>query len=261
METTNQTNEQFRWNYWIDGTIPPSNSIGYHKTMKHEHENIYDNSKCLTSSSSSTTSNFYDHIKQFEPISINSHHHQQSLDSRLKLAKIFLESKFLWNEFNKLGTEMIVTKVGRRAFPTFQVKVRGLEPEVNYILMMDFVPVDDKRYRYSFHRFEFILISITFKSIFYLFSSAWLVAGKGDPYTPPRVHIHQDSPTKGINWMKQIVSFDKLKLTNNQLDENGHVCALKCEIFTVIITLFYFVDNPQFYASLPTSVSHNLPRC
>lgn len=23
--------------------------------------------------------------------------------------------------------------------------------------------------------------------------------------------------------MKQIVSFDKLKLTNNQLDENGHV--------------------------------------
>ena len=23
--------------------------------------------------------------------------------------------------------------------------------------------------------------------------------------------------------MKQVVSFDKLKLTNNQLDENGHV--------------------------------------
>ena len=39
----------------------------------------------------------------------------------------------------------------RRMFPTFQVKVFGLDPESEYILMMDFVPVDDKRYRYAFH--------------------------------------------------------------------------------------------------------------
>lgn len=40
----------------------------------------------------------------------------------------------------------------RRAFPTFQIKIRGMDPDENYILMMDFVPVDDKRYRYAFHR-------------------------------------------------------------------------------------------------------------
>ena len=50
-----------------------------------------------------------------------------------------------------------------------------------------------------------------------------MVAGKADPVSPPRVHIHPDSPATGAQWMKQVISFDKLKLTNNQLDDNGHV--------------------------------------
>uniref|UniRef100_W5LMI9 T-box transcription factor 1 n=1 Tax=Astyanax mexicanus TaxID=7994 RepID=W5LMI9_ASTMX len=116
-----------------------------------------------------------------------------------------LEMKALWDEFNQLGTEMIVTKAGRRMFPTFQVKIFGMDPMADYMLLMDFQPVDDKRYRYAFH------------------SSSWLVAGKADPATPGRVHYHPDSPAKGAQWMKQIVSFDKLKLTNNLLDDNGHI--------------------------------------
>lgn len=32
-----------------------------------------------------------------------------------------LEARPLWEEFHQLGTEMIVTKAGRRMFPTFQV--------------------------------------------------------------------------------------------------------------------------------------------
>ncbi|XP_024430290.2 T-box transcription factor TBX10 [Desmodus rotundus] len=116
-----------------------------------------------------------------------------------------LEMKALWEEFNQLGTEMIVTKAGRRMFPTFQVKILGMDSLADYALLMDFVPLDDKRYRYAFH------------------SSAWLVAGKADPATPGRVHFHPDSPAKGAQWMRQIVSFDKLKLTNNLLDDNGHI--------------------------------------
>ncbi|GBM91723.1 T-box transcription factor TBX1 [Araneus ventricosus] len=116
-----------------------------------------------------------------------------------------LETKSLWDEFNELGTEMIVTKAGRRMFPTFQVKIYGMDPMADYIVMMDFVPVDDKRYRYAFH------------------SSSWVVAGKADPNMPPRMHVHPDSPAKGAQWMKQVISFDKLKLTNNQMDDNGHI--------------------------------------
>ncbi|XP_076257138.1 T-box transcription factor 1 isoform X2 [Rhynchophorus ferrugineus] len=135
----------------------------------------------------------------------NTAHNKNSISPTLSNAGALLEMKHLWDEFHSLGTEMIVTKAGRRMFPTFQVKLCGLDLHAEYMLMMDFVPVDDKRYRYAFH------------------SSSWVVAGKADPVSPPRIHVHPDSPATGAQWMKQTVSFDKLKLTNNQLDDNGHI--------------------------------------
>ncbi|XP_069136138.1 T-box transcription factor TBX10-like [Argopecten irradians] len=130
---------------------------------------------------------------------------KKPLHAKLLNVTAHLEMKSLWDEFDELGTEMIVTKAGRRMFPTFQVRMYGLDPMAEYMVMMDFVPCDDKRYRYSFH------------------SSSWVVAGKADPHMPGRIHVHPDSPAKGAQWMKQIVSFDKLKLTNNLMDDNGHI--------------------------------------
>lgn len=74
-------------------------------------------------------------------------------------AAVILETKQLWDKFHEQGTEMIVTKTGRRMFPTFQVRVCGLDPQAMYIMMMDFVPVDDKRYRYSFHRWVLSMVN------------------------------------------------------------------------------------------------------
>jgi T-box protein 1 len=37
------------------------------------------------------------------------------------------------------------------------------------------------------------------------------------------VHAHSESPAPGAHWMRQVISFEKLKLTNNQLDANGYV--------------------------------------
>ncbi|XP_034024647.1 T-box transcription factor TBX1-B [Thalassophryne amazonica] len=119
--------------------------------------------------------------------------------------RVQLEMHELWRQFDQLGTEMIVTKAGRRMFPTFQVRISGMDPATEYILLMDFIPVDDKRYRYAFH------------------SSSWLVAGRADVAAPSRMHFHPDSPARGTQWMKQTVSFDTLKLTNNLLDDNGHM--------------------------------------
>lgn len=79
-------------------------------------------------------------------------HQQQQLHPALGTAGVILETKPLWDKFHEQGTEMIVTKTGRRMFPTFQVRLYGLDPQANYIMLMDFVPVDDKRYRYAFHR-------------------------------------------------------------------------------------------------------------
>ncbi|XP_033970366.1 T-box transcription factor TBX1-A [Trematomus bernacchii] len=119
--------------------------------------------------------------------------------------RVQLEMHVLWQQFDQLGTEMIVTKAGRRMFPTFQVQISGMDPTAEYVLLMDFIPVDDKRYRYAFH------------------SSSWLVAGRADVIAPSRMHFHPDSPACGAQWMKQTVSFDTLKLTNNLLDYNGHM--------------------------------------
>ncbi len=53
--------------------------------------------------------------------------------------------------------------------------------------------------------------------------SRWMVAGKADPEMPKRMYIHPDSPATGEQWMQKVVSFHKLKLTNNISDKHGFV--------------------------------------
>lgn len=53
--------------------------------------------------------------------------------------------------------------------------------------------------------------------------SRWMVAGKADPEMPKRMYIHPDSPSTGEQWMQKVVSFHKLKLTNNISDKHGYV--------------------------------------
>ncbi|KAK1896249.1 T-box transcription factor TBX20 [Dissostichus eleginoides] len=124
-----------------------------------------------------------------------------------EMAKISccLETKELWDKFHDLGTEMIITKSGRRMFPTIRVSFSGVDQDSKYIVLMDIVPVDNKRYRYAYHR------------------SSWLVAGKADPPLPARLYVHPDSPFTGEQLVKQMVSFEKVKLTNNELDQHGHI--------------------------------------
>lgn len=95
-------------------------------------------------------------------------------------------------------------------FPTLRVSFSGLEPTSNYVVMMDIVPVDKKRYRYAYHR------------------SCWLVAGKADPPPKSQLYTHPDAPFTGEQLMKQTVSFEKLKLTNNTQDKNGQVSQTYC---------------------------------
>ena len=37
-------------------------------------------------------------------------------------------------------------------FPILQVKISGMDPGATYLLMVDFIPLDDKRYRYAFYK-------------------------------------------------------------------------------------------------------------
>lgn len=56
-----------------------------------------------------------------------------------------------------------------------------------------------------------------------------MVAGKAEPAMPGRLYVHPDSPATGAHWMRQLVSFQKLKLTNNHLDPFGHVREAFCK--------------------------------
>ena len=58
-------------------------------------------------------------------------------------------------------------------------------------------------------------------------SSRWMVAGKADPEMPKRMYIHPDSPSTGEQWMQKVVSFHKLKLTNNISDKHGFVSTVR----------------------------------
>ncbi|KAH8357332.1 hypothetical protein KR200_006488 [Drosophila serrata] len=120
-----------------------------------------------------------------------------------------LETKELWDKFHELGTEMIITKSGRRMFPTVRVSFSGplrqIQPPDRYAVLLDIVPLDSRRYRYAYHR------------------SSWLVAGKADPPPPARIYAHPDSPISPEALRKQVVSFEKVKLTNNEMDKSGQV--------------------------------------
>lgn len=58
------------------------------------------------------------------------------------------------------------------------------------------------------------------------YSSQWMVAGAGDPQPSPSTFVHGDSPASGNMWESQgVISFDKLKLTNNRSSiVQGQIC-------------------------------------
>ncbi|KAM7369167.1 hypothetical protein PAMP_013460 [Pampus punctatissimus] len=88
-------------------------------------------------------------------------------------------------------------------FPHCRVSLSGLQPFANYVIMMDMVPVDSFKYKWKMEQ--------------------WEVAAKAEPQPPHRTYMHPDSPATGGHWMKQSLSFLKMKLTNNTLDQHGHI--------------------------------------
>lgn len=93
-------------------------------------------------------------------------------------------------------------------FPAIEICLEGLNAKAKYVVLMDVVPLDDCKYQYS--------------------DSKWMAVGKADHHPgvglpPSRYYIHPDSPATGGHWMKKSNSFRKVKITNNCLDDNGHV--------------------------------------
>ncbi|XP_004591174.1 T-box transcription factor TBX21 [Ochotona princeps] len=116
--------------------------------------------------------------------------------------RVALNNHLLWSKFNQHQTEMIITKQGRRMFPFLSFTVAGLEPTSHYRMFVDVVLVDQHHWRYQ--------------------SGKWVQCGKAEGSMPGnRLYVHPDSPNTGAHWMRQEVSFGKLKLTNNKGASNN----------------------------------------
>ncbi|KAG7251976.1 hypothetical protein CRUP_024434 [Coryphaenoides rupestris] len=118
---------------------------------------------------------------------------------------VTLENNSVWRQFDAFRTEMILTKTGRRMFPYCRYRISGLVPDRRYNLVLSIVPADQYKYRWN--------------------TKKWEVIGSAEHQAPGliRAFSHPNSPCLGSEWMRNLVSFYKLKLTNNVHDTEGHM--------------------------------------
>ncbi|XP_032816975.2 T-box brain protein 1-like [Petromyzon marinus] len=117
-------------------------------------------------------------------------------------AHVYLCNRALWLKFHRFQTEMIITKQGRRMFPFLSFTVSGLDPTAHYNVFVDVVLSDPNHWRFQ--------------------GGKWVPCGKADTNVQGnRTYVHADSPNSGAHWMRQEISFGKLKLTNNKGGTNN----------------------------------------
>ncbi|GAA52125.1 T-box transcription factor TBX2 [Clonorchis sinensis] len=180
----------------------PSAELNWSKTSNRNDASSPPNSSSQCAHFHSPTSNFdFDH-------SMNGGLSQTAdPSSRTKdVPRVELVEADLWRRFHSMTTEMVITKSGRRMFPSFKVKVSGLDANAKYIMLLELVARDE--HRYKFH------------------NGKWTVAGKADPEPVRKHYIHPDSPATGEDWMHKSISFHKLKLTNNSTERQPFQAVL-----------------------------------
>jgi len=161
----NLTNQQAPTN---GGSFPyqnASNSNGYNPYLPGQSNNslspLNQDSQLSSSSSSSSASTINERNKADasvpyinEPNTNIIANNYPNLKTNPNI-KVKLQDTSLWRQFGHIGTEMIITKGGRRMFPAIRVSVSGLEASAKYMMIIDVIPVDDNRYK--FHNCEWIV--------------------------------------------------------------------------------------------------------
>lgn len=112
-------------------------------------------------------------------------------------AQVYLCNRPLWLKFHRHQTEMIITKQGRRMFPFLSFNISGLSLTTHYNVFVEIVLADPNHWRFQ--------------------GGKWVTCGKADNNMQGnKIYVHPESPNTGAHWMRQEISFGKLKLTNNK---------------------------------------------
>ncbi|CAH1644302.1 unnamed protein product [Spodoptera littoralis] len=136
-----------------------------------------------------------------------------SRSGREREVNVALDDRELWVRFQTLTNEMIVTKNGRRMFPVVKVTASGLDPTAMYTVLLEFVQVDSHRWKYV--------------------NGEWVPGGKAEVPPSNAIYIHPESPNFGAHWMKEPISFAKVKLTNKTNGNGQKALAARCDCATV----------------------------
>nr|XP_047135372.1 T-box protein VegT-B-like [Hydra vulgaris] len=117
--------------------------------------------------------------------------------------KAVLENRCIFEQFEKNTTEMVVTKQGRRMFPSPEITLSGLDPNTLYYVAMDFTAADNAKYKWS--------------------KENWVLQGERDTHWSSNRFVHPESPLLGSQWMKKIINFKTIKLTNSTSNSFGNI--------------------------------------
>lgn len=91
-------------------------------------------------------------------------------------------------------------------FPILQYGITGLEPNRKYEIFIDIILADPNNWKFQ--------------------GGKWVSCGRSQTSDLPssgKVYLHPDSPNTGAHWMKNEIVFNKLKLTNNKSNPDGHI--------------------------------------
>nr|XP_022915955.1 T-box protein 2-like [Onthophagus taurus] len=109
---------------------------------------------------------------------------------------IVLVDTHLWKMFNKVGTEMIITKNGRKLFPTIKIRLYNLDPNAEYDVALHMKMSRNCRLKFQA-------------------KSGWKEAGNSDPKASKDIYVHFESGKTGHELMMKPLSFDKIRVTNS----------------------------------------------
>lgn len=115
-------------------------------------------------------------------------------------------------------------------FPVVKVTAAGLDPKAMYTVLLEFVQIDPHRWKYV--------------------NGEWVPGGKAEVPPSNPIYIHPESPNFGAHWMKESISFAKVKLTNKS-NGNGQIMLNSLHKYKPTVHLVRVGTEPRRVMTFP----------
>ncbi|CAH8599245.1 unnamed protein product [Schistosoma intercalatum] len=137
-------------------------------------------------------------MAQFQTICINNKDNNNNNNNHIYFQ---LKEQKIWSDIYLHNTEMIATNTGRRIFPSLSVYVFGLNPNDQYIFLLDMLLIQPHIFKHQGDR--------------------WIISSQSEVLNHShtlegKYYIQEESPKTGAYWMESGVNFTRVKITNTK---------------------------------------------